>query len=365
MWLLLKVFASGCTALTGVEAVSNGVKAFREPGVKNAQRTLTVIIFVLGGVAGGNFLPGESLRHCRDRSRRAGVPEHPFNVTGGGFWQGYFLLLDDRHPSCWCFRCRRTPLSRIFRGSAGPSRKIITCRTCLAIADAGWSTRTASWFWRFLCGALLIVFGGVTDRLIPLYAVGAFLAFTLSQSGMVMHWRKKRGPHWVKSAMVNGLGATGYRHHRFGGAGGEVRRGRLDHRALHSGYDLFFPFGSPALPRREVATSCPKPIERRRAKEAAHRHRTDRPLEQHHTARAGICRTNFAGNDCVARGAQRTFRVAARGMGTIRGPAVSRSGRGAAKTGNSSVAVSFRDHSGGAVCSGDCRRKIRTEASSW
>jgi len=59
-----------------------------------------------------------------------------------------------------------------------------------------------------LCGGVLVLFGGITDRLIPLYAVGAFLAFTLSQAGMVMHWRKKRGPHWVKSALVNGLGAT-------------------------------------------------------------------------------------------------------------------------------------------------------------
>jgi hypothetical protein len=58
-----------------------------------------------------------------------------------------------------------------------------------------------------LCGGLLILFGGVTDRLIPLYAVGAFLAFTLSQAGMVTHWLKKRGPHWVHKAAVNGLGA--------------------------------------------------------------------------------------------------------------------------------------------------------------
>jgi hypothetical protein len=58
-----------------------------------------------------------------------------------------------------------------------------------------------------LCGALLILFGGVTDRLIPLFAVGAFLAFTLSQTGMVVHWWKNRGPHWRKSAFVNGLGA--------------------------------------------------------------------------------------------------------------------------------------------------------------
>jgi hypothetical protein len=58
-----------------------------------------------------------------------------------------------------------------------------------------------------LSGSLLILFGGVTDRLIPLFAIGAFLAFTLSQAGMVMHWRKNRGPHWLKSALVNGLGA--------------------------------------------------------------------------------------------------------------------------------------------------------------
>src|SRR5260370_30589168 len=58
-----------------------------------------------------------------------------------------------------------------------------------------------------LCGGVLILFGGITDRLIPLYAVGAFLAFTLSQSGMVMHWRKNRGPTWLTCALVNGLGA--------------------------------------------------------------------------------------------------------------------------------------------------------------
>ena len=58
-----------------------------------------------------------------------------------------------------------------------------------------------------LTALLLILFEGVTDRLIPLYAVGAFLAFTLSQAGMVVHWYKKRGPHWGKSAFVNGLGA--------------------------------------------------------------------------------------------------------------------------------------------------------------
>jgi hypothetical protein len=60
---------------------------------------------------------------------------------------------------------------------------------------------------RTLCGGLPFGFGGFTDRLIPVFAVGVFLALTISQSGMVMHWRKNRGPHWLKSALVNGLGA--------------------------------------------------------------------------------------------------------------------------------------------------------------
>jgi len=64
------------------------------------------------------------------------------------------------------------------------------------------------WALAFLTGILLVVFGGVTDRLIPLYAVGAFLAFTLSQAGMVAHWRKEGGPGALRSMLVNGLGAT-------------------------------------------------------------------------------------------------------------------------------------------------------------
>ena len=59
-----------------------------------------------------------------------------------------------------------------------------------------------------LTGALLILFGGVTDRLIPLYAIGAFMAFTLSQAGMVAHWKRKRGDGWARHMVVNGIGAV-------------------------------------------------------------------------------------------------------------------------------------------------------------
>ena len=85
-----------------------------------------------------------------------------------------------------------------------------------------------------LTALLLIIFGGVTDRLIPLYAIGAFMAFTLSQAGMVMHWKRQGGA--PVRMVVNGLGAWPPASPR-GGAGGEVRRGRVDHGAAGCGHD--------------------------------------------------------------------------------------------------------------------------------
>jgi amino acid transporter len=205
-WLLLKVFASGCTALTGVEAVSNGVKAFREPSVKNAQRTLTVIIFLLAVLlAGISYL-------VKVYGIAATDPGHPgyqsllSMLIAAVFGKGVFYYL--------------TIASILFVLSLSANTAFADFpRLCRAIAQNNYLPHAFGYRGRrlvytygivvlaVLCGGLLIFFGGVTDRLIPLYAVGAFLAFTLSQSGMVVHWRKKRGPHWLKSALVNGLGA--------------------------------------------------------------------------------------------------------------------------------------------------------------
>src|SRR5207244_3956506 len=139
--LILQAFASGCTAMTGVEAVSNGVKAFREPVVSTARRTLTVIILLLMVLlAGVAYL----VRVYGIQATDSGQP---------GYQSGLSLLL------------------------------------------------------AALAGVLLAIFGGVTDRLIPLYAVGAFLAFTLSQAGMVGHWRRVGGKGATRSMLINGLGA--------------------------------------------------------------------------------------------------------------------------------------------------------------
>src|SRR5229473_2388631 len=205
-WLLLKVFASGCTALTGVEAVSNGVKAFREPAVKNAQRTLTVIILILAVLLAGISYLVKVYGIAATDPGQPGYQSLLSMLIAAVFGKGYFYYL--------------TIGSILFVLSLSANTAFADFpRLCRAIAQNNYLPHAFGYRGRrlvytygivvlaVLCGGVLILFGGITDRLIPLYAVGAFLAFTLSQSGMVMHWRKNRGPHWLKSALVNGLGA--------------------------------------------------------------------------------------------------------------------------------------------------------------
>jgi amino acid transporter len=205
-WLLLKVFASGCTALTGVEAVSNGVKAFREPAVDNARRTLTVIIFLLAILLAGISFLVKSYGIAATDPGQPGYQSILSMLVGAVFGKGVFYYL--------------TIASILFVLSLSANTAFADFpRLCRAIAQNNYLPHAFGYRGRrlvytygivvlaLLSGGLLILFRGVTDRLIPLYAVGAFLAFTLSQAGMVMHWRKRRGPHWLKSALVNGLGA--------------------------------------------------------------------------------------------------------------------------------------------------------------
>jgi amino acid transporter len=204
-WLLLKVFSSGCTALTGVEAVSNGVKAFREPGVKNAQRTLTIIIFLLAVLLAGISYLVKVYGIAATDPGQPGYQSLLSMLIVAVFGKGIFYYVTIGS------------ILLVLSLSANTAFADFP-RLCKAIASNNYLPHAFGYRGRrlvytygivvlaVLTGVLLIAFGGVTDRLIPLYAVGAFLAFTLSQFGMVMHWRKKRGPHWLKSALVNGLG---------------------------------------------------------------------------------------------------------------------------------------------------------------
>jgi amino acid transporter len=205
-WLLLKVFASGCTALTGVEAVSNGVKAFREPTVKNAQRSLTAIIFLLAVLLAGISYLVKTYEIAATDPGQPGYQSILSMLTAAVFGKGLFYYLTIGSILVVLSLSANTAFADF-------------PRLCRAIAQNNYLPHVFGYRGRrlvytygivvlaVLCGGVLILFGGVTDRLIPLYAIGAFMAFTLSQAGMVMHWRKNRGPNWLKSALVNGLGA--------------------------------------------------------------------------------------------------------------------------------------------------------------
>jgi amino acid transporter len=205
LWLLLKVFASGCTALTGVEAVSNGVKAFREPAVKNAQRTLTVIIFLLAVLLAGISYLVKVYGIAATDPGQPGYQSLLSILIAAVFGKGAFYYV--------------TIAAILFVLSLSANTAFADFpRLCRAISQNNYLPHAFGYRGRRLVYTygivvlavltcfLLVVFEGVTDKLIPLYAVGAFLAFTLSQFGMVVHWRKNRGPHWLKSALVNGLG---------------------------------------------------------------------------------------------------------------------------------------------------------------
>jgi hypothetical protein len=182
------------------------VKAFREPAVKNAQRTLTVIILILAVLLAGISYLVKAYGIVATDPGLPGYQSLLSMLIAAVFGKGYFYDL--------------TIASILIVLSLSANTAFADFpRLCRAIAQNNYLPHAFGYRGRrlvytygivvlaVLCGGLLILFGGVTDRLIPLYAVGAFLAFTLSQSGMVVHWWRKRGQHWVKSALVNGLGA--------------------------------------------------------------------------------------------------------------------------------------------------------------
>ena len=207
LWVLAKVFASGCTAMTGVEAVSNGIMAFREPKQKNARRTLTIIIFLLM-----TFLAGIALL-CRAYSIGAtepgvaGYKSIHSQLTAAVIGRGWFYYLTIASILSVVVLSANTSYAdfpRLTRAIALnnylPHVFLIRGRRLLyshgIYALVGFTA------------LLLIVFGGVTDRLIPLFAIGAFLAFTLSQAGMVMHWKRLGGGGANWRMAVNGIGAV-------------------------------------------------------------------------------------------------------------------------------------------------------------
>jgi amino acid transporter len=207
LWVLMRAFASGCTAMTGVEAVSNGVSAFREPAVAHARRTLTVIIALLAVMLGGIALL------CRAYGIGATEPGHTgyesilsqlvAAVVGKGVFY-YITIGSVLSVLALSANTGFADFPRLCRviaqdgflpgGFAHRGRRLVYSQGILVLAA--------------LSAGILTVFGGITDNLIPLFAVGAFLAFTLSQAGMVEHWRRIGGAHSGYAMAVNAAGAA-------------------------------------------------------------------------------------------------------------------------------------------------------------
>ncbi len=202
LFLLLRAFSSGCTALTGVEVISNGVSAFQKPEPKNAALTMVATATILGTLFVG--------------------------ISVMAYYFGIVPKADE------------TVVSQIARATlgTGPLYFLVQGATMLILILAANSSfngfpRLASILARdgymphqmsmmgdrlvfsngviilgvFSC-LLIVLFHGDTHALIPLYAVGVFLSFTIAQAGMVKRWLVKKGPHWEKKLLVNGIGAV-------------------------------------------------------------------------------------------------------------------------------------------------------------
>ena len=206
-WLLMRAFASGTTAMTGVEAVSNGVPLFREPTTRTANRTLTAIVGILIALLAGIAFLCPVYKIVATAPGAVGYQSVLSQLTGAVTGHGtlyYVTMSSVATVLCLSANTSFADFPRLGRvlaldrylplQFAPPGRRLVYTTGILLLCA--------------MAAGLLTIFGGITDRLIPLFAVGALLAFTMSQWGMVAHWRRVGGPHARRSLVLNGLGAV-------------------------------------------------------------------------------------------------------------------------------------------------------------
>ncbi|HEU5103734.1 MAG TPA: APC family permease [Roseiflexaceae bacterium] len=202
LFLLLRAFSAGCTAMTGVEAISNGVPAFQQPESKNAATTLLWMVGMLGfmflGISVLSYFYG-----AVPREDQSVVSQIASQVVGTG--PAYFIiqittaliLVLAANTSFADFPRLASLLSRdrfLPRQFASRGDRLVFSNGIIALG---------------LCATLLVIlFQAREQAMLPLYAIGVFISFTLSQSGMVSHWLRTREPGWQRSALINAIGAV-------------------------------------------------------------------------------------------------------------------------------------------------------------
>jgi hypothetical protein len=201
LFLLMSSFASGCAALTGIEAIADGVPAFKKPEAHNARMTLVwMAVFLLTMFLGITWLSSYGAVPSNEESVLSQIGRGVFGegllhtilqfATAGILFLAANTAFAD-FPRLASFIARDRYLPRQFT-SLGDRLVFSNGIVLLATASA----------------ALVIIFSAKVTTLIPLYAVGVFLGFTLSQAGMVRRWFRLRQPGWQRSALLNGLGAV-------------------------------------------------------------------------------------------------------------------------------------------------------------
>ena len=201
LFILLKGFSSGAVALTGVEAISNGVPAFRRPKSHNAATTIVWMGIILGVLFFGVSVLAHHLRPYPSHDETV-ISEMGRAVYGGGpiYWVLQFstaaILTLAANTAYADFPRLSSIIARdgyLPRQFANRGDRLVFSNGIVFLAVAA--------------SILIIAFGGLTNALIPLYAVGVFTAFTLSQAGMVMHHRRIKEPGWKRNMVINGVGS--------------------------------------------------------------------------------------------------------------------------------------------------------------
>lgn len=208
IWLLLKAFSNGCAAMTGVEAVSNGVNAFEEPRAKKAQASLAVIIGILVVLLFGTTYLAKAYGITAMEPTAHHYQSMVSILTTAVFGRGWFYYMTMASILVALSLSANTAFAgfpRLARAIAAHEYlpHVFLLRGRRLLFSHGIYALTG------FTAVILILSEGVTDWLIPLYAIGAFIAFTLSQAGMVVHWKKQEGGyrrHWWHM-FVNGFGA--------------------------------------------------------------------------------------------------------------------------------------------------------------
>lgn len=199
--LVLRAFATGCTAMTGIEAVSNGVPIFRPPEARNAGRTLLVMALLMAALfAGSTWITQQLAVVSGPQETILSALARRILGTGPAYWviqaSTLLILAVAANTSFAGFPQLAALLARdgfLPRQLSGLGDRLVFVNGILWLALA--------------TGGLIVVFRGDSHALIPLFAIGAFLAYSLSQAGMVIHWLRVRTVGWPLKSAINGVGA--------------------------------------------------------------------------------------------------------------------------------------------------------------